>query len=548
MWLWGTVDIDRPDAVLEWGIDIESYVDEVAKENSTTYFHNLKFDGHFLIDWMLKHGYTYVDEGDRGLVRGTFSALISDQNKVYSITVRWWNGKNTEFRDSYKKLPMSVSNVARSFDLPMTKGDLDYHAKRPVGYQPDEDELDYLERDIRIIALALKEVLDNGMTRLTVASDSLAEYKRIVGEKWFKRTFPVLADEMDSEIRRAYRGGFTYADPRFMSCKQGSGIVLDVNSLYPAVMYNDILPHGEPEFVEGRVEPTESRPLTVFSITFVAKLKPGHIPCIQIKGSFIFGSTEYLTEINEPTTLMVTNVDLDLYNEHYDMHILAYGGGWRFKGVRGLFDDYIDKWSKVKVESTGGKREIAKLHLNALYGKFGSNPNITGRYPIIEDGRVRFIRGEDKTKAPIYTAIAVFVTAYARALTIRAAQTNYDHFAYADTDSLHLLGDHWETYTDDKGKEALANPPADIVVHPTTRGAWKYEYSFTNAFYVRPKFYLEQLADGSYKVAAAGLPQQESEKLTFDDLTDGKVITGKLSPRSVPGGVVLEDVPYTIKL
>lgn len=534
--------------MLEWGIDLESYVDEVAKENSTTYFHNLKFDGHFLIDWMLKHGYTYVDEGDRGLVRGTFSALISDQNKVYSITVRWWNGKNTEFRDSYKKLPMSVSNVARSFDLPMSKGELDYHAKREIGYQPTEEELDYLERDIRIIALALKEVLDSGMTRLTVASDSLAEYKRIVGEKWFKRTFPVLADDMDAEIRRAYRGGFTYADPRFMSCKQGSGIVLDVNSLYPAVMYNDILPYGEPEFVEGRVEPTESRPLTVFSITFLAKLKPGHIPCIQIKGSFIFGSTEYLTVIDEPTTLMVTNVDLDLYMEHYDMQILAYGGGWRFKGVRGLFDDYIDKWSKVKVEATGGKREIAKLHLNALYGKFGSNPNITGRYPVIEDGRVKFVRGEDKTKAPIYTAIAVFVTAYARALTIRAAQTNYDNFAYADTDSLHLLGDHWETYTDDKGKEVLANPPADIDVHPTTRGAWKYEYSFTNAFYVRPKFYLEQLADGSYKVAAAGLPQQESEKLTFDDLTDGKVITGKLAPRSVPGGVVLEDVPYTIKL
>jgi hypothetical protein len=34
--------------------------------------------------------------------------------------------------------------------------------------------------------------------------------------------------------------------------------------------------------------------------------------------------------------------------------------------------------------------------------------------------------------------------------------------------------------------------------------------------------------------------------LTFSDLWDGNVIHGKLQPRSVPGGVILEDVPYKI--
>src|SRR5690606_10894861 len=216
-----------------------------------------------------------------------------------------------------------------------------------------------------------------------------------------------------------------------------------------------------------------------------------------------------------------------------DMDILAYGGGWSFMAVRGMFDAYIDKWSAIKATETGGKREIAKLHLNGLYGKFGSNPDVTGKIPILEDGRVRFVRGPDQTRPPIYTAVAVFVTSWARDLTIRAAQTNYGTFAYADTDSLHLIRD---------------TVPDEIDVHPTRMGAWKHEYSFTSAFFIRAKAYLEQKADGTYKAAFAGVPERVSEKLTFADLVEGRVLKGKLAPKSVPGGVVLEDVDFTIKM
>ena len=232
------------------------------------------------MDWLLKNGYTHAPSDREGLIKGTFSTLISDMNKVYSVTIRWKNGHNAELRDSLKKLPMSVSNVARAFQLETTKGDIDYHAYRPKGYQPTDEELDYLHRDVKIVADALKQVIDSGMTRLTVASDSLAEYKRLFGAKMFARTFPVLSEAMDSEIRRAYRGGFTYSDPRFRGRRVGSGLVLDVNSLYPSVMYDRILPYGEPEFEDGRVKTTDLHPLSIFSVTFTAKIKPNHIPCI----------------------------------------------------------------------------------------------------------------------------------------------------------------------------------------------------------------------------------------------------------------------------
>lgn len=532
-----------------WDKDIDSFFDYVETFDGNIYFHNLKFDAGFILDHLFRVGYIYVPDASRKLKPGEFTGIISDMGKFYSITVKWLTGFTSEFRDSLKKLPMSVDNVAKAFNLPFGKGEIDYDAPRPVGYEPTDDELDYLDRDIMIIALALRVVFASGMTRLTVASDSLAEYKKLNSPQWFNRTFPTLSDEMDAEIRRAYRGGFTYVASRFKDCRLGEGLVLDVNSLYPSVMYNEILPYGEPIFGEGKVMPTLEYPCTIFSVTFLATLKPDHVPCIQIKASSIFGGTEYLTEVHEPTTLMVTHVDWQLYLDHYDVTVLSYNGGWRFKGMVGLFKSYIDKWMKVKAESTGGAREIAKLHLNSLYGKFASNPNITGKDIFFEDDRVRLKRGADKRKPPVYTAVGVFVTSYARDLTIRAAQANYDVFVYADTDSLHLLIDpSWTgVYVDDKTKEEVTVPEA-LRIHATDLGAWKWEYNFKEAHYLRAKSYLCKKHDDTYKTAFAGVPLKVQAKLTFDSIVgDSFTIEGKLEHHVVPGGVVLRDKPYTFK-
>lgn len=567
VWHWGVIDISNPDEnALEWGTEIETFLDKCMEQNSLMEFFNLKFDGHFIIDWLLRNGYEHVEKDrDRPLRKRQFTTLISHTNKFYTMTVHWETGHTTEFRDAAKKFPnMSVASVAKAFKMAISKGDIDYDKERPIGYEPDDNEIEYLDRDVRIVAKALRETMDNGMTRLTIGSDALAEYKRVIGgEQRFRNIFPLLSEDMDSEIRRAYRGGFTYLADRFKGKRLGCGIVLDVNSLYPSVMYNEVLPYGTPEYVPGKVTPTERRPLTIFSVTFTAKIKKDHIPCIQIKGSSIFGATEYLKEIDEPTTLMVTNVDWDLYLEQYDVTVYAYGGGWRFKGVKGLFKDYIDKWSKIKAESEGGQREIAKMFLNSLYGKFASNPNVTGKIPVLENNRVRYVQGKQATKEPIYTAAGVFITSYARALTIRAAQASYEHFAYADTDSLHLLGDHWKVEKGADGKPMLTNPPANVDIHPSRMGAWKFEYAFQESHFVRAKVYLERLSDKNvhrddcqpdcqlrhnYKTAFAGMPQGTAGKLGFEDLVEGRVIEGKLSPRSVEGGVILEKIPFTLNL
>lgn len=544
VWGYGLAHIETAQSVfdVEIGTTLHRFIDRISEENAVCYFHNLRFDGVFIVDYLFNRGYRWVAENP---TRGEFTTLISNQGQWYSMVVGWANGTKTEFRDSYKKLPFKASRVAKAFKLSESKLKIDYHTPRPVGYQPTMDERTYIAHDVLIIAKAMKVQLAQGMTKLTVGADALHEYKNIVGSKVFKKMFPILPETMDADIRRALRGGFTYADERFKGLIVGEGRVYDVNSLYPSVMYDRVLPYDEPVWCEGLPSPTRDYPLFIVSITFTAKLKTGHIPCIQVKGSSRFVNTEYQKVISDPVTLMCTSVDLALWEDHYDMDILAYNGGWLFKGVTGFFTAYIDKWMKVKQENTGGLRELAKLMLNSLFGKFGSNPDVTGKMPVFKDNIVGFVQGMEETKDPIYTAMAVFITAYARNTTIRAAQQHYDVFAYCDTDSLHLLIDH---------------DPDTLDIDPQKLGAWKREYVFKQALFMRAKTYTELVdatqchndddehehgIDGCHVTHIAGLPVEIGAKLTFDDFVGGRRFEGKLTPKRVPGGVVLIDSGFT---
>lgn len=553
---WQTLDVDD----VEVGASLDHFIWEISQQNTAVYFHNLRFDGRFILDWLLKHGYEHIKDGS--MQPGTFKTVISDMGQFYNISVRWDEGTTADFRDSYKKLPMPVATIAEAWKMDVRKGDIDYTAHRPVGHRVTSEEADYIRRDVYIVAKALGQQLAIGLQKLTVGSDALFEFKSLIGKKSFDRLFPVLSVELDAEIRRAYRGGFTYADPRFSGRLLGCGKVFDVNSLYPSVMAYKPIPYGEPEFVRGHVEPTTLRPLVIQSITFTATLKPDHIPCIQIKNTHLFAQTEYLTSIPEPTSLMVTDVDLALMQDHYDLNILEYNGGYRFMAATGIFDAYIDKWMRMKMHSTGGMRELCKLQLNSLYGKFATNPDVTGKSPYLDEtGTIRLRTNDPEMRDPIYTAAGVFITSYARDITIRAAQQNYDRFAYADTDSLHLIGDEM---------------PDNLTIDNSELGAWKHELNFEQAYYIRPKAYLEygidpRDTDGKlgYHNAIAGVPKHMSAELRFDDLIPGRVLTihkgevvretaehrrnvvtmhGKLTPKAVPGGIVLTPTPFELKL
>lgn len=526
VWSWGSMAVDDySDYVI--GIGVGSYVAYMLSVPSVTYFHNLAFDGSFILDYILKDGYTWVAKNPG---KGQFSTVISNMNKFYSITIVSKEGVKVELRDSLKKIPLPVRDVPKAFNLESSKGDIDYEMERPIGYLPSQQEWDYLYRDIFIMAQAMRIILASGMKRLTVGADSLAEFKSLHG-KGFERTFPVLSKTVDDDIRLAYRGGIAMPNKKYARKRVGRGIVIDKNSMYPWVMRTKLLPYGKPWWSEVQDNDAD---LFILSLTFTAKLKPNHIPCIQIKRSIQFNSQEFLEEVNEPTTVSITSVDLETWQEQYDLKIWAINGYWNFKGIEGLFNDYIDKWMAVKANSTGGARTIAKLHLNSLYGKFAKNTDVTGKRPVLDDtGTVQYVMCDHEESNPVYTAMGAFITAYARQDLIRSAQTNYERFLYCDTDSLHLLGED----------------EPDLWLHPTELGAWKVEHDgqpFDEAVFLRAKQYCERFGDHD-DVHIAGLPHEIAVKVHLEDMLHPRTWDGKLVPKRVPGGTVLANTTFTLK-
>jgi hypothetical protein len=547
VWNWGVTEIGDPSS-FDWGTDIDGFMDwcYYRKGNILVYFHNLRFDGEFIFHWLFEHGFEYSDKKEPN----TFSALITKMGQFYAIEVIWDKKivydknrkytrlKKTTFYDSLKKLPFPVETIAKAFKLPMQKGEIDYKKERPFGYIPTQEELDYLKNDVQIVAAALDIQFQQDLTYMTVASDSLHFFKGQMEED-FKQTFPVVPMLVDDHIRYAYRGGFTYVNPKYQEEDIGSGLVYDINSLYSSVMYDRPLPHGAPLWFSGQYEEDDLYTLFIQELYCTFQLKPGYIPTIQIKTGR-FQENQYLENNidklgnDEPVSLYLTNMDLELFFEHYDVKVIEWRGGFMFRECVGVFKSYIDHWMKVKEENAKEKNALytlAKLMLNSLYGKFASSCDVTGKVPYLkEDGSVSYKLGEEKYKEPVYTAMGVFITSWARYKTITTAQNVYDRFIYADTDSLHIQG----------------TKIPDIEIHPSHLGAWKHEGTFTRARFIRQKTYIEEI-DGELHVTCAGMPDSVKAKVTWDNFHVGFTSGGKLLPKHIKGGLVLVDSDFTLK-
>lgn len=576
VWAWGVCEIGNP-KYFTHGNNINSFFEYMKKSNNSTfYFHNLKFDGEFILCYLFEHGFKHVIDRKEEDTK-TFTTLISDAGQFYSIKIIFEKkGKKTRYvkiYDSLKILPFSVAQIAKGFNLPIAKLELDYDKPRPVGYVLEPAEVDYLRNDVDIVARALHVLFEQGLDRMTQGSNALHDYKRTVGKPNFERWFPT--PDYDKDVRQSYKGGFTYLNPKYKNVDIGEGLVLDVNSLYPSVMHDKPLPYGEGIFFEGKYEQDNLYNLYVQMFTCQFELKKGFIPTIQLKNNLSFIPTQYLeSSDDEEVTMCLTSVDLEVFFQHYDVYNIEYHSGWKFKSTTGLFTEYIDKWTKVKIESTlnGNKamRTLAKLMLNALYGKFALNPNVRSKIPFYDNGIIRYTNGAQEQRDPIYIPVGTFITAWARHKTITSAQKVYNMFAYADTDSLHLdlklppelskmSNDELEMLTTADLQKYGVPIPDDFIVDPVALGAWKIESRFTRARFIRQKSYIEDwnapetwgnpdTYDKSLlNITCAGMPQQCYQFVTWENFREGATFGGKLQPKHVKGGIVLKEIDFTIQ-
>lgn len=528
VWCWGACNVETLDFV--HGTDIEDYIRWLKKTNGQFWFHNLAWDGEFILSYLLKSGWEWTKDK---LHEKNFTTLISDLGEFYELKIHF-KGKNKIIHDSFKVIPFSIEAIGKQLG-DINKLHINYDKKRPVGYIPDSREIDYLKHDVVIQARALKAMFSIGGNKMTIGSNALHMYKAGVG-KYYKYWFP--PPQYDADIRQSYKGGYVYVNPKYKGKIIGKGVVYDVNSLYPYVMYSRPYPVGEPIFFEGAYIEDKTFPLYIVMFRCCFELKEGYLPTIQLKGNLNYVPTEYVTSSEgRCETLCLTSVDLKLFLEHYDVWEIEYLSGYKFKAKNGIFTDYIEHWTKKKIEyeKAGNMmmRTICKLYLNNLYGKFATNPVVKSKIPIgfDDDGKVAYKVTEPEERKPVYLPVGSFVTAWARDYIIRAAQKNYDRFIYCDTDSLHLRG------TEDG---------IGIEIDSYKIGAFKLEKTFTKAKYLRAKTYLHEI-DGKRKVTCAGMPDRTKENVTFDNFNTGTEYGGKLTRKRVSGGVILKETTFRLR-
>lgn len=541
VWAWAICSIDDEYNTI-YGNNINSFFEHIFKfsENTTLYFHNLKFDGSFILNYLFNNGFEWVkSKKEKG--EDKFTTLISDNGEWYSLSIFLKFKKKIitiEIIDSLKIIPFSVKVIAQSFNLPVLKGEIDYNLPRSENHVMTNEEREYIRNDVEIVARALNVLFNEGMKGMTTAKNALDFYKTTIDKKRYDKLFTQLSYDVDSYIRKSYKGGFTYLNPKYAEKEVKDGIVLDVNSLYPSRMYNELLPVGTPCYFTGKYKENKNYPLYVQTISCIFEIKDGYIPTIQIKNNrYRFAENEYLSTSNgEVVVLTLTNVDLVLFLEHYEVLELEYIDGFMFKGVKGIFEKYIDYWSeqkiKAKKDGNGGMYTLAKLMLNSLYGKFGKNPQMASKIPYLADDVLHFTTTDFEIKESLYIPIATFITAYARNLTIRSAQKVKDRFIYADTDSLHLEG---------------LEVPNNLEVDDYKLGAWKHESTFTKAKFIRQKCYIELETNGELKVTIAGMPSNCKDFVTFKNFKVGSIFEGKLVPKQIKGGVRLVETTFKIK-
>lgn len=593
--------------------------------NIIIYYHNLKFDGTFwLSHLMIDRGWkqaAYINPENvndfeffqvKDMPNKTFTYSISEMGQWYRIIIKI-NEHTIEIRDSLKLLPFSVKRIGESFKTKHRKLDMEYTGFRYAGCEITEEEQRYIANDVLVVKEAIELMFTEGHKKLTIGSCCLAEYKKLVGYKTYDEYFPdIYQIPIDPEIygvasageyvRRSYRGGWCY----LVKGKQGKiyngGCTADVNSLYPSMMSSEsgnCYPIGEPVFWHGNYIPDEA--LQNYRYYFVRirtkfYIRDGKLPFIQIKNTLLYRSTEMLetSDIYNPhdgkyydnyvdfngevkparVTMTMTMTDYKLFLEHYepvDFEILD--GCW-FESAIGIFDTYIEKYKKIKLESKGAQRELAKLFLNNLYGKMASSPDSSFKVAYVRDDKsIGFYQVNKYDKQPGYIPVGSAITSYARNFTIRAAQLNYHGvdkpgFIYADTDSIHCN-----------------LPPEDfkgIKVHPKDFCCWKLESTWDIGWFVRQKTYiehviaedLEPIEKPYYNIKCAGMPEkckklfelsmngyEPKEKDEYNetelkflekkrDITDfsiGLSVPGKLMPKRIRGGVLLVDTTYQMQ-
>lgn len=403
--------------------------------------------------------------------------LLDNRKPVYA------NNYGIEYRCSYKLSNKSLDNTAKDlqkYKVNKAVGDLDYSKIRTPLTPLSDKELYYCEMDIRVLLSYIQEKIeyDGDITKIPLTNTGyVRQYcKKKCYERWkpyhlIMQQLTLDTDEY-SQLKRAFRGGFTHANHNHSLRKTLKNVGSDdFTSSYPAVMVLEQFPMSKGILVKDILtEKQLSQLLSTKCCLFdfeawgVIPIKEQEHPlskskCWKISGEItdngrVVGAHYLATTITEQDYF--TYVEFYTWDSCKISNFRYYEKGYLpRKFILAILELYQKKTTLKDVEGEEINYMISKNMLNSCYG-MSVTDIIRAEYKYIEgteleDGKItdfpkqeinveEKIRNYNNSKNRfLFYPWGVWVTAYARANLFSGIIELGNDYIYSDTDSIKSL-------------------------------------------------------------------------------------------------------------
>lgn len=376
-----------------------------------------------------------------------------------------------------------LANNLHTYDIKKLVGDLDYslirHSETPLTKQ----EIAYCVNDVKIVLAYIAECIEEfhgiafipltktGRVRnycrkscfFTPGKAKRDDYKRLRYMDIMKR-LRLSVDEYH-QLKRAFQGGFTHANP-FASGETVYDVVsYDFTSSYPAVMIAEQYPMSSSERIECIDEEEFYKSLDLYCCVFDIEfndlepliLSENYISssrCYQLEKPYDINNGRVVSAKRLCTTM--TNVDFQICEQFYTWSTIQISNFRRYKKgylptdfIKSVLKLYKDKTELKGVEGKEVEYLNSKEMLNSCYGMtvtdicreefiYSDNHWLDKDEKPGIDYETKIIKYNNNRGRFMFYVWGVFITAYARRNLFSAILECKEDYIYSDTDSVKI--------------------------------------------------------------------------------------------------------------
>ena len=556
------------------------------------YFHNLSYDGVFIIKLLQKLGFKQKDT--LAELNSNYYDYMIIGSKYFKIDIKY-NGEIIHILDSSRFLPFKVKALPKLFKLDGMKKTWQgkgYDEKWMYDYvllNKECEELDefkdYCINDSKIVYHALIKLFDFCKEQnlpydlhkyTTLGSYALDTYLNInpymdklikLPMKNFKDIkIPMIGtNDCYNLIRTLYKGGLceVNSDYSFKEITTKDNVhSYDINSAYPAILNNELIP-------------CSFNPLV--GLEYVSDIVVFYVSSEELKANsnlrFLFNdSFKYKLDDNAHPKAFGYGSIFCLFNEEYEWMKKYYDGEVKeliripTYGCKADLNGYVDKFYKLKkqfkLDGNKAFETITKLFINSLTGKFGQKPSYKNRVIFSDDEYIDVYKKEKvsdkywkKVKKTLKTNNSMDDTYYVAKkyesqpeLKIDDEINNFLMVSYITMKTrtkiisfIDKIGvDRW-IYTDTDSLKIFGTLDDEKLIG-LELGQFKDEGQADIAMFYHPKAYF-----WNNEFTFAGVDKDITKTINYKDVKDGYIIkNGRKQPMNVKDGIELIDIDYQV--